>query len=167
MCGAVSHGHPASNYICRCDLYGLGVRRIGVTTLPPIGCLPAAITLFGFGSSNCILRLNRDAMMFNNKLNTTSQKLIARYPDLKHVVFDIYQPLLDMIQQPSDNGFLESKRGCCGTGTIETSLLCNAMSIGTCSNATGYVFWDGFHPSEAANQIMSQNLLRQGINLIS
>ncbi|XP_024023799.1 GDSL esterase/lipase At5g03820 [Morus notabilis] len=31
------------------ELYGLGARKIGVTTLPPIGCLPAVITLFGFG----------------------------------------------------------------------------------------------------------------------
>lgn len=64
-------------------------------------------------------------------------------------------------------GFFESRKACCGTGTIETSLLCNARSVGTCSNATQYVFWDGFHPSEAANQLLAGALLEQGINLIS
>ncbi|MFS8007320.1 putative GDSL lipase/esterase, SGNH hydrolase superfamily [Helianthus anomalus] len=64
-------------------------------------------------------------------------------------------------------GFFESRRGCCGSGIVETSLFCNARSIGTCSNATGYVFWDGFHPTEAANQILAQNLLEQGLGLIS
>ncbi|XP_038720376.1 GDSL esterase/lipase At5g03820 [Tripterygium wilfordii] len=154
-----------SNFIQ--NLYNLGVRRIGVTTLPPTGCLPAAITLFGGGSNNCVERLNRDAISFNNKLNSTSQSLLSRLPGLKLVVFDIYQPLLDMITRPTDNGFFESRRACCGTGTIETAVLCNARSPGTCSNATAYVFWDGFHPSEAANEVLAGDLLEQGITLIS
>ncbi|CAK9180244.1 unnamed protein product [Ilex paraguariensis] len=126
------------------NLYGLGVRKIGVTTLPPTGCLPAAITLFGSGSNRCVVRLNGDAISFNNKLNSTSQDLQSRHP-----------------------GFFESRKGCCGTGTLETSVLCNERSIGTCSNATGYVFWDGFHPSESANQILAQDLLEKGVSLIS
>ncbi|KAL3839732.1 hypothetical protein ACJIZ3_024323 [Penstemon smallii] len=134
------------------NLYTLGARRIGVTNLPPTGCLPAAITLFGSGSNQCVVRLNRDAISFNKKLNATSQYLKTKLPELKLVVFDIYNPLLDMILKPTDNGFFESRKGCCGTGTIETSFLCNARSIGTCSNATQYVFWDGFHPSQSANE---------------
>ncbi|KAK9291238.1 hypothetical protein L1049_009426 [Liquidambar formosana] len=148
-------------------LYGLGVRRIGVTTLPPIGCLPAAITLFGAGSNQCIARLNGDAVLFNNKLNSTSQGLQNRLPDLRLVVFDIYGPLLDLITKPTDSGFFESRKACCGTGMIETSMLCNARSVGTCFNATEYVFWDGFHPSEAANKILAGDLLEQGFSLIS
>ncbi|XP_054811368.1 GDSL esterase/lipase At5g03810-like [Prosopis cineraria] len=148
-------------------LYGLGARRIGVTTLPPIGCLPAAITLFGSGSNQCVARLNRDAISFNNKLRSTSESLKSKLPHLKLVVFDIYQPLLDLITRPSDNGFFEARKACCGTGIIETSYLCNALSVGTCANATEYVFWDGFHPSEATNNALADNLLAQGISLIT
>ncbi|EEF33731.1 GDSL esterase/lipase At5g03820 [Ricinus communis] len=149
------------------NLYQLGARRIGVTGLPPTGCLPAAITLFGAGSNQCVERLNRDAISFNNKLNSTSQSLVSNLPGLKLVVFDIYQPLLDMILKPTDNGFFEARRACCGTGTLETSVLCNARSLGTCSDATQYVFWDGFHPSEAANKVLAGDLLAQGFDLIS
>ncbi|GLT66298.1 hypothetical protein SLA2020_386690 [Shorea laevis] len=149
------------------NLYGLGARRIGVTGLAPTGCLPAAITLFGSGSNECVARLNQDAILFNNKLNSTSQSLQNKLPGLKLVVFDIYQPLLDMVTKPAENGFFESRKACCGTGTLETSLLCNARSPGTCTNATGYVFWDGFHPSEAANQVLAGDLLSQGFSLIS
>ncbi|KVI07956.1 Lipase, GDSL [Cynara cardunculus var. scolymus] len=86
------------------NLYRLGVRRIGVTSLPPAGCLPAAITIFGFGKNKCMRELNDDAVLFNNKLNATSHKLVKKYPDLKLVVFDIYQPLLEMIIKPTDKG---------------------------------------------------------------
>ena len=64
-------------------------------------------------------------------------------------------------------GFFEARKACCGTGLVETSYLCNAVSVGTCANATEYVFWDGFHPSEAANNALADNLLAQGISLIT
>ncbi|GAB4833515.1 hypothetical protein Ancab_031759 [Ancistrocladus abbreviatus] len=147
-------------------LYSSGARRIGVTTLPPMGCLPAAITLFGVGSNQCVTRLNRDAVSFNKKLNNTAQALSKMLPNLRLVIFDIYHPLLEMVTRPADNGFFEARKACCGTGTIETSLLCNERSIGTCSNATQYVFWDGFHPTEAANNVLAGDLLTQGFSLI-
>ncbi|CAL9051454.1 unnamed protein product [Musa banksii] len=149
------------------NLYNIGGRRVGVTSLPPMGCLPAAVTLFGGGSNGCVARLNKDAVAFNKKMNAAAQALKKSHPQLKLVVFDIYNPLLDLIDHPGKSGFFEARKACCGTGTIETSLLCNAGSPGTCSNATGYVFWDSFHPSEAANKVLADALLLQGIDLIS
>jgi len=64
-------------------------------------------------------------------------------------------------------GFAEARKACCGTGLIETSILCNKLSIGTCANASQYVFWDGFHPSEAANKLLADGLVAAGISLIS
>ncbi|KAF7823300.1 GDSL esterase/lipase [Senna tora] len=149
------------------NLYALGARRIGVTTLPPMGCLPASITIFGSGSNDCVSRLNNDAVNFNRKLNTTSQNLKKWFPDLILVVLDIYQPLYDLVTKPSENGFFEARKACCGTGLVETSILCNHKSIGTCANASEYVFWDSFHPSEAANKVLADDLLIAGISLIS
>ncbi|XP_061355346.1 GDSL esterase/lipase At5g22810-like isoform X1 [Gastrolobium bilobum] len=157
--------HCYSNFIQ--DLYALGARRIGVTTLPPMGCLPAAITLFGSLSNECVARINNDAVNFNKKLNTTSQNLQKMLPGLNLVLLDIYQPLYDLVTKPSENGFSEARKACCGTGLLETSILCNQMSIGTCANASEYVFWDGFHPSDAANKVLADDLIAAGISLIS
>ena len=154
-----------SNFIQ--SLYALGARRIGVTSLPPIGCLPAVITLFGAHINECVTSLNSDAINFNEKLNTTSQNLKNMLPGLNLVVFDIYQPLYDLATKPSENGFFEARKACCGTGLIEVSILCNKKSIGTCANASEYVFWDGFHPSEAANKVLADELITSGISLIS
>lgn len=149
-------------------LHGLGARRIGVTSLPPTGCLPAARTLFGFHQGGCVSRLNTDAQSFNKKLNSAATQLQKQLPDLKLVIFDIFKPLYDIISNPAKNGFKEAGRGCCGTGTVETTtLLCNPKSIGTCSNASEYVFWDSVHPSQAANQLLADSLIIQGIGLIA
>jgi phospholipase/lecithinase/hemolysin len=149
-------------------LYGMGARRIGVTSMPPLGCVPAAITLFGHGSNGCVSRLNSDAQSFNGKMNAAVGSLSRRYPDLKIAVFDIYTPLHDLVANPASQGFTEARRGCCGTGTVETTVfLCNPKSIGTCANATTYVFWDAVHPSEAANQVLADSLITQGLILVS
>ncbi|CAK9150497.1 unnamed protein product [Ilex paraguariensis] len=149
------------------DLYGLGARKIGVSTLPPIGCLPAAITLFGDDSNNCVAKMNKAAISFNNKLNATSINLQNKLSGLNLVVLDIYQPLHDLVTKPTDYGFFEARKACCGTGLVETSILCNSESVGTCANASEYVFWDGVHPSEAANKVLSDDLLVNGIALVS
>ncbi|KAL2463010.1 GDSL esterase/lipase APG [Forsythia ovata] len=146
-------------------LYDCGARRIGVTSLPPLGCIPATRSLFH--ESGCVSRLNNDAQGFNSKINSAAIQLQQQLPGLKIVVFDIFQPLYELIQDPPKQGFAEAGRGCCGTGTIETTvLLCNPKSIGTCSNATQYVFWDSVHPSQAANQVLANSLISQGISLI-
>lgn len=82
----------------------MGARRIGVTTLPPLGCLPAAITVFGSDSNECVAKLNNDALSFNSKLNATSQSLRTKFSGLNLVVLDTYKPLYDLITKPAENG---------------------------------------------------------------
>ncbi|XP_051135728.1 GDSL esterase/lipase APG-like isoform X2 [Andrographis paniculata] len=150
------------------NLHSMGARRIGVTSLPPLGCLPAARTIFSFHESGCVSRINADAQQFNKKINSAAAKLQKQLPGLKIVVFDVFKPLYDIIADPKKNGFTEASTGCCGTGTVETtSILCNPKSIGTCKNASEYVFWDSVHPSQAANQILADSIIIQGISLIS
>ena len=85
-------------------LYKLGARRIGVTSMPPLGCLPASIRLYGEGHGGCVARLNRDADTFNRKLNATVKVLKGRHADLKIAIFDIYTPLRKLAEAPVEQG---------------------------------------------------------------
>ena len=85
-------------------LYKLGARRIGVTSMPPLGCLPASIRLYGEGHGGCVARLNRDAETFNRKLNATVEVLKGRHADLKIAIFDIYTPLRKLAEAPVEQG---------------------------------------------------------------
>ncbi|CAN1836879.1 GDSL esterase/lipase APG [Linum perenne] len=130
-------------------LYNLGGRKLGVTSLPPLGCLPAARTIFGYHEQGCVSNINTEVQQFNKKVTSAAASLQKQLPGMKIVIFDIFKPLYDLVKKPSDFGFAEARRGCCGTGTVETTvLLCNPKSPGTCPNATQYVFWDSVHPSE-------------------
>ncbi|KAF5738830.1 GDSL esterase/lipase APG [Tripterygium wilfordii] len=120
------------------DLYGLGARKLGVTSLPPLGCLPAAITLFGFHKPGCVSGINADVQKFNKRIDSASKALQKQLPGLKVVIFDIYKPLYDIVNSPSNYGFKEARRGCCRTGRVgATVFLCNPTTLaGTCPNAT-------------------------------
>ncbi|XVF74482.1 hypothetical protein PTKIN_Ptkin13bG0113900 [Pterospermum kingtungense] len=150
------------------NLYGLGARKIGVTSLPPLGCLPLARTFFGYQEKGCVSGFNTDAQQFNRKLNSTAAKLRKQHPDLKIVVFDIFTTLYDIVKSPSNYGFVEARRGCCETGTAQTTVtatLCKSKTPKTCFNATQFVFWDGVHPSLAANRVLADALIVQGFAL--
>jgi hypothetical protein len=71
-----------------------------VTTLPPMGCLPAAMTIFGLDGNECVERLN----------NATSQRLQNHLSGLILVVLDIYQPLFNLVTNGTANGKHEIER---------------------------------------------------------
>ncbi|XP_039004599.1 GDSL esterase/lipase APG-like [Hibiscus syriacus] len=106
------------------NMYGLGARKIGVTSLPPLGCVPLARTLFGYHEKGCISRFNTDAQQFNKKLNSAAANLQKQHSDLRIVVLDIFKALFHIVKSPSNYGFVEATKGCCGTGTVETTNSC-------------------------------------------
>jgi len=63
-------------------------------------------------------------------------------------------------------GLFEARKACCGTGLLEVAILCNLTSIGTCVDASKYVFWDSFHPTEATNKILMDHLIPAATSLI-
>ncbi|KAL4645525.1 hypothetical protein ACB092_02G240600 [Castanea dentata] len=141
------------------ELYGLGARRIGVSSLPSIGCVPSQRTVAGGILRGCSGSANQAAILFNSKLSSQMDSINKRLPDARLVYLDIYNPLLAIIQNPSQYGFQEANKGCCGTGKIEVSILCTSFSPETCTNASEYVFWDSYHPSELASKILTTIVL--------
>ncbi|GMH06569.1 hypothetical protein Nepgr_008409 [Nepenthes gracilis] len=143
------------------ELYDLGARKIGVTNLPPIGCLPSQRTLAGGPLRSCVEEYNRAAALFNSKLYSEIKSLNSQLPGSKITYLDIYNPLLSLINNPSQSGFEVVNKGCCGTGTIEVSLLCNRYQPTTCTDDTKYIFWDSYHPTEKTYRIIVNQLFNE------
>ncbi|KAE8655236.1 GDSL esterase/lipase [Hibiscus syriacus] len=132
-------------------LYELGCRKMVIAGLPPIGCLPVQMTIKFELQTNreCLEDQNDDAQSYNNNLAQLLPQLQAKLPMSKIVYADIYEPLLDMINHPQQYGFVETKRGCCGSGLVEVSFMCNPSSP-VCSNSSQFLFWDSVHPTQQA-----------------
>ncbi|VVA39375.1 PREDICTED: GDSL [Prunus dulcis] len=144
-------------------LYALGARRIGVFSAPPIGCLPSQRTLGGGILRDCVEKPNQAAMLFNSKLSAELDDLNKNLPNSNLVYVDIYNPLLDLIINPTNYGFEIADKGCCGSGKLEVSILCNEFEPETCTDDSNYVFWDSYHPSEAAYKIIVKELMTKYI----
>ncbi|KAL9413304.1 hypothetical protein AB3S75_041889 [Citrus x aurantiifolia] len=142
------------------DLYGLGVRKIGVLSTLPLGCLPIIRTLHGGPMRFCGDTANRAAQLFNSKLLAEVNSLNSSLPQAKIVYVDVYNPLLDLIKNPVKSGFRVPDRSCCGTGLFEAVILCNQLTPFTCDNVSEFVFWDSAHPSERAYRTMTPLILQ-------
>ncbi|CDY36116.1 BnaA08g19320D [Brassica napus] len=111
------------------ELHKLGARKIGVFSAFPVGCVPL-------------------------------QRSVGGKRELDGIIFyiDVYESFLDMIQNPKKYGFEVADRACCGTGFLEISYMCNSYNPFTCSNSSAYIFWDSYHPTERAYQVMVDKL---------
>ncbi|KAL4281154.1 hypothetical protein GQ457_03G036560 [Hibiscus cannabinus] len=134
------------------DLWSEGARRIAVTGLPPMGCLPVVITLNSESAileRGCIEKFSRAGMEYNQMLQNELNSMQGRLAHLGAIItyIDIFTPLVDMVQGLGKHDFDEVSHGCCGSGFIEAGFLCNPKSF-VCFDASKYVFFDSIHPTE-------------------
>ncbi|KAK4419888.1 GDSL esterase/lipase [Sesamum alatum] len=106
---------------------------------------------------SCSHKENADAKSYNDKLEKLLPQIQADLPGSKILYVDTYNPLFDMITNPPKYQFVETRRGCCGTGLLEAGPLCTRTTP-VCSNPSRYLFWDSIHPSESTYTILSQKL---------
>ena len=88
------------------ELYEAGARRIGVFSIPTIGCVPSQRTFGGGIKRACSDDTNRAAILFNSKLSSKMDALRKKYTDARLVFLDAYYPFLDIIQNPTKYGNL-------------------------------------------------------------
>lgn len=144
--------HNAQNFIQ--ELMKAGAEVIAVVGMPPIGCLPIAITaasgVEALGRRPCIHSLSSLALDYNEKLqNTVLANMRRQYSGATLIYADVFKPLNDLIHNPSHFGLDVVNAGCCGSGLVEAGVLCSPESS-VCENASKYVFFDSVHPTEAA-----------------
>lgn len=88
------------------ELYALGARKLSITGLVPIGCLPLerATNILDFHA--CNEEYNHVALGFNKKLENVITKLNRELPHLIAVSANAYPIVHDIITRPSTYGML-------------------------------------------------------------
>ncbi|CAN1824641.1 GDSL esterase/lipase EXL1 [Linum perenne] len=149
------------------ELYSSGCRRIGVFGAPPLGCIPSSRTIAGGIERKCSEKYNKASELFNSKLSATLTTLNKNLGmDSRIVYLDVYNPLLDIINNYGSYGFEIANKGCCGTGKLEASVTCNMYSPFTCTDDTKYVFWDGYHPTEKTYKLLVNLVLAKYLDTL-
>lgn len=80
---------------------------MAILGLPPIGCLPAQITLHGSnGSQDCIKEYNDVAINFNSLLQVTLNDMKKSMHGARVIYVDIFSYLYDVFQNPKAYGIV-------------------------------------------------------------
>ncbi|GFQ02726.1 GDSL esterase/lipase at4g18970 [Phtheirospermum japonicum] len=136
-------------------LYNYGARKFALIGAGQIGCSPNALAQNSPDGSTCVRRINSANQMFNNKLRALVDEFNGNSQDARFTYIDAYGIFQDLIDNPSAFGFRVTNAGCCGVGRNNGQITCLPFQT-PCQNRDEYLFWDAFHPTEAANVIVGQ-----------
>ncbi|KAJ0983079.1 hypothetical protein J5N97_011334 [Dioscorea zingiberensis] len=135
-------------------IFKLGARKLVLMGTEPIGCWPVVRAL-NKSSGDCNRELNQVSSLYSEQAVLLLKKLQSEYADMSYSFFNSYRVFDKLIKHPENYGFDESKAACCGMGYLNAEIACNPFAT-YCSNRTKYVFWDGWHQTEAtANLLVS------------
>ncbi|XP_059638725.1 GDSL esterase/lipase At1g29670-like [Cornus florida] len=132
-------------------LYKYGARKVALMGLGPIGCTPNEIARYGKNGSSCVEDINNSVQLFNSKLISLVDNLNTNLTDAKFIYVNYYAIASSDV---SSLGFKVTNSACCGGGKNNGEIPCLPLQI-PCKKRSEYLFWDAFHPTEAANVIVA------------
>lgn len=85
-------------------LYEMGMRKMVVANMGPIGCIPFQLTFRLRTGGSCSDKVNAEAREFNGGLLDLVKDLNAHLPGATFVYADAYTIVADMIANPQRHG---------------------------------------------------------------
>ncbi|KAI4976026.1 hypothetical protein ZWY2020_049633 [Hordeum vulgare] len=140
-------------------LHGLGARRVTFFGLGPMGCIPLQ-RLLQRSSTACQESTNKLALSFNKQAGAVIKELSASLPNATFQFGDVYDYFQDIIDRPYMHGFNNSHAPCCTLGKVRPTLTCTPLST-LCKDRSKYVFWDEYHPTDRANELIALETLKR------
>ncbi|KAH6767278.1 hypothetical protein C2S52_018261 [Perilla frutescens var. hirtella] len=141
-------------------LYGLGARKFGIISVPPVGCCPFSrlVQLNYTGNTDCFQPMNDFAQAFHLALDGLLINISSQLPGMKYSLGNTYNMTMDVINMPRNYSIFGTvDTACCGHGTLNAEGPCNRSAL-LCPDRDKYLFWDLFHPTQDASYLAAQAL---------
>ncbi|KAL0909939.1 hypothetical protein M5K25_020851 [Dendrobium thyrsiflorum] len=138
------------------QLYELGARKVAAIGLGEIGCIPYELARISVSNnktgSRCNEKINKAITIFNIGLLQMVKRFNRDMEDAMVIYVNTYESSKDLVKNAMAYGFNVVEKGCCGVGRNNGQITCLPFQT-PCANHSSHLFWDAFHPTEAANQI--------------
>ncbi|XVF10307.1 hypothetical protein REPUB_Repub07fG0171300 [Reevesia pubescens] len=145
-------------------LHELGARKLIVVGVGPLGCIPFVRAFNLLPSGKCSGEVNALIQGYNEKLKELLSRLNQEMgPEAIFVFANSYDVFMKIIANYRQYGFENADEPCCGG--YFPPFICfksgnaNSSSSALCDDRSKYVFWDAYHPTEAANLIIAKQFL--------
>ncbi|KAF5941550.1 hypothetical protein HYC85_019192 [Camellia sinensis] len=143
-------------------LYNMGARNIVVANVGPIGCIPYQRDINPSAGGSCVAFPNQLAQLFNAQLKDLLAELSANLKESKFLYANVYRLFEDIIKNHISYGFENANSACCAISGRFGGLIPCGPSAKVCPDRSKYVFWDPYHPTDAANAIIAKRLTDGG-----
>ncbi|CAI0475283.1 unnamed protein product [Linum tenue] len=140
-------------------MYNYGARKFALIGVGQIGCSPSELAQNSPDGRTCVQRINAANSIFNDKLRSLVDRFNGNTPDARFIYINAYGIFQDLIDSPARFGLRVTNAGCCGVGRNNGQITCLPFQT-PCRNRNEYLFWDAFHPTEAANIVVGRRSYR-------
>ncbi|KAK7333483.1 hypothetical protein VNO80_30257 [Phaseolus coccineus] len=144
-------------------LYNNGAKKFGIAGVGAIGCCPAYRLK---NKTECFSAANDLSAKYNEALQSMLKQWQLEKKDMSYSYFDTYAANQDLVHNSTSYGFSNVKDACCGLGELNAQIPCLPISS-ICSNRQDHIFWDAFHPTEAADRIFVDEMFNGPSKFIS
>ena len=152
------------------ELVNLGAKHFLILNLPNLGRIPAAIE---FDARD---ELGFLSLEHNLQLRQLITDLRLKYPEVQFIDYNITEILDDIIDHPKNYGFSNSTATCSDLDDDEepqTSQLSKSLFLATIDRQKmltkdkcyGYLFFDLYHPTAHAHEILSAEISKELMSL--
>jgi len=108
----------------------MGVRKIFISNLGPLGCTPLMISLENLDNGSCVGLANGIISDFNTGLeNMIKNKLQNQFLDARFVLSDNYAVLREVINNPAAYGRFKIRRKIFGKSRIQSTKTQNSFFV--------------------------------------
>ncbi|XP_064988098.1 GDSL esterase/lipase At2g23540-like [Musa acuminata AAA Group] len=140
-------------------LYSLDARKVVVANVGPIGCIPYQKTINKVKDAECVGLPNQLAVQYNSQLRDMLTELNDNLPGAKFVLANVYDLVMELLTNHRSHGFRTTSYACCGDGGQYQGIIPCGPTSTMCDDRSEYVFWDPYHPSEAANLFFAKYIV--------
>ncbi|KAK4781078.1 hypothetical protein SAY87_017184 [Trapa incisa] len=107
----------------------------------------------------CVELPNKLARQYNIQLKALLTELNQNLPGSTYVYANVYDLVMELITNYDKYGFTTASRACCGNRGQFAGIIPCGLTSSMCDDRSSHVFWDPYHPSEAANLFLAKQLL--------
>ncbi|CAK9196905.1 unnamed protein product [Sphagnum troendelagicum] len=133
-----------------------GARKFVISNVGALGCTPYRMTTNKTIGGTCVQSDNTLVSGFNTALKSLIDQLNRQFPRAKFILANAFDVLLSLRNNPATNGFSTVDQACCGVpiGPYHGLTPC-FPGVAYCANRGQHLFWDPYHPTDAANVIIA------------
>ncbi|KAJ8458621.1 hypothetical protein OPV22_031547 [Ensete ventricosum] len=135
-------------------LYNYGARKVALMGVGQVGCSPSELAQRSPDGVTCVEEINSAIRVFNAKLIGVVDELNAL--DGAHFIYiNGYGIFEDIMRNSAAYGVSVTTSACCGVGRNNGQITCLPYQA-PCANRNEYLYFDAFHPTEAANIVIGK-----------